>query len=387
MNVESRTNSHPELLARSQLDSNRFGLIIHRGTLEKVDERALLRELIANQVDVAILRLPAGSAGRLQKLSKYGMPPIHADTLVYYQVALESYEPRPLRNQDIAFSIATPSDMAEVEHLVEATFDGYVSHYHANPYLDRTDILAGYAEWAAGYLTDTEGRITWVARRDGNIVAFASCAFDASTDLCEGVLYGVHPDHAGGGLYGDLIRHTQTEFRKRGFQLMKVSTQVWNLAVQKVWAREGFSLTRAFDTVHINAMLSAGEALVDKSLVFSAEQVAQFAEVSGDCNPVHLDDEAARAAGFASRITHGMLAGAELSRIFGTEVPGPGTLFLRSDFIFMRPIHCGAPHRLRIRYLSEVEQGGHIPAVATIHDDRQNLCLLSYCDLLKRPPT
>lgn len=216
------------------------------------------------------------------------------------------------------------------------------------------------------------------------MVAFACCAEDYKTQTCEGVLYGVHPDHSGGGLYGDLIRYTQAKFRDRGYVLMKVSTQIWNLAVQKVWAREGFVLSQAYDTYHINAMLSAGETLVDRELGFDADQVARFAAITGDTNAVHLDDNAAQNAGFEGRITHGMLAGGELSRIFGTEIPGIGTLFLRSDFVFMKPIYCGRPHRLRIRYLSALPLSGHILAVATIHNETGALCLLCYSDLLKK---
>ncbi|ALN62942.1 acetyltransferase family protein [Lysobacter antibioticus] len=383
--IDCSSTSGEPLLCASPLDSQRFGLRVFRGILKNVDERALLREMIEGSADIAIIRTPAGSAPQLHRLARYGMAPIHADTLVYYQASLADYAPKPLRNEDLVFSEATPDDKVELDALVATTFDGYVSHYHANPRLSPGAILAGYAEWASGYISrEVAGKITWTARRKGRIVAFACCAFDEQAQVCEGVLYGVHPDHAGGGLYGDLIRHTQREFRDRGFVTMKVSTQIWNLAVQKVWAREGFALNFAYDTYHINAMLSAGELLVDRELVFDSEQVRRFAEITGDDNAIHLDDRAAKNEGFEARITHGMLAGGELSRIFGTDIPGPGTLFLRSDFVFMRPIYCGRPHRLHIRYLAPPSAGGHIPAVATIRDAAGRICLLCYSDLLKR---
>ena len=283
------------------------------------------------------------------------------------------------------FTEATDSDAIELDALVACTFDGYVSHYHANPRLDPALILAGYTEWAAGYLAgQAPGRTAWVARRSGVLVAFACCQHDAQGQECEGVLYGVHPDHSGGGIYGDLIRYTQAQYRARGYRTMTVSTQIWNLAVQKVWGREGFVLDRAYDTFHINAMLSAGDALVERELIFSHDQVAQFAAVTGDTNAVHLDDNAARSAGFDSRISHGMLAGGELSRIFGTEVPGAGTLFLRADMVFLKPIYPGHTHTLRIRYPSQVSASGHIATVATIRDPAGSLCLLCYSDLMKK---
>lgn len=375
----------PPMLTESRLDSDRFGLRVFRAHAAQVDGRQLFGEIVANDADIAIVRVPAGSGGQLQRLGRYGMHPIHADTLVYYQVPLADRVPQPLRNADLVFAEATDDDADELEALVAGTFDGYVSHYHANPRLDPTLILAGYTEWAAGYLAgDGHDRIAWVARRDGVIVAFACCRHDEQRQECEGVLYGVHPDHSGGGIYGDLIRYTQAQYRARGYRTMTVSTQIWNLAVQKVWAREGFVLDRAYDTFHVNAMLSAGDALVERELVFSNEQVAQFAAVTGDSNAVHLDDDAARSAGFDSRISHGMLAGSELSRIFGTEVPGVGTLFLRADMVFLKPVYPGRKHMLRIRYPSHVPPSGHIATVTTIRDAAGSLCLLCYSDLLKK---
>lgn len=372
-------------LSFSPLDSSRFGCRIFRGTLEKVDDRALFRAIVEDNIDIAILRIPSGTGHGLQRLGRYGIPPIHADTIAYYHLALDKYTPVALRNTDLEFVIASPDDRDEIMKLVLETFDGYISHYHANPQLKAVDILDGYAEWAAGYIdSESSHRITWVARSMGAIVAFACCSTESSPNVAEGVLYGVHPAYSGRGLYGDLIRHTQSEYKKRGFASMEVSTQIWNLAVQKVWAREGFVLKQAFDTYHLNALLSSGHLMIDKILTFDAEQVLLFSEATGDQNPVHLDSEAAKRAGFDGKITHGMLSGGELSRIFGTEIPGPGTLFLRSDLMFLKPIYPDTDHNLQIRYLSELPLSGHVRAVATIRDPEQDLCLLCYSDLLIR---
>lgn len=372
------------LLAESGPDSSRFGLRVFRGTLQTVDARELFRELAASAVDVAIVRTDAGQGAAIAQLGRYGLHPLHADTLVYYDVALDRHEPKPLRNDDLEFSEAAAGDAAELQALVATTFADYRSHYHANPILDREAILAGYAEWAAGYLRGGSDRTTWVARRDGEIVAFACCSHDHASANCEGVLYGVHPEHAGGGLYGDLIRYTQARFRALGYGRMKVSTQVWNLAVQKVWSSEGFSLVHAYDTWHVNALLSAGEPAIEETVVFTSEQVRAFATATGDTNSVHLDDDAAREAGFASRISHGMLAGSELSRVFGTRVPGLGTLFLRSELAFLAPVYPDRGHVLRVRFPGSTTLRGHMTAVATLHDDEGRLCLLAYNDLLKR---
>ncbi|HZX80236.1 MAG TPA: GNAT family N-acetyltransferase [Lysobacter sp.] len=367
-------------LAPSPLESARFGLRVVRGQAQALPERELLVSMLAHEADVAILRGPAPLAGHV--MQRYGMAAIHADTLVYYGCDLRRTTPQPLRNDDLAFALATPDDRAELEALVATTFADYHCHYHANPLFDPACILEGYTEWALGYVVEpAPGRSTWVARRAGRMVAFATCMDDGQAG--EGVLYGVHPDHAGGGLYSDLIRYTQRAFAERGRAGMRVSTQVWNYAVQKVWSREGFWLSQALDTWHFNPLLSAGEVLCDRDVTFSQAQVERFADVSGDANPLHLDPAAARAAGFDGTLSHGMLAGAELSRLFGMEVPGPGTLFLRASLAFLQPVYAGRPHRLTVRALPRPVGRARL-AVARLADADGRACLLAYSDLLRK---
>ncbi len=80
------------------------------------------------------------------------------------------------------------------------------------------------------------------------------------------------------------------------------------------------------------------------------EDVRRFAELSGDYNPVHLDDSYARQHGFRSRIVYGMLAGgAYLSRVLGMLLPGPGALWLTQDTRFARPIYLGDEITITVR--------------------------------------
>lgn len=359
-------------LLRSAPDSARFGLEVLRGRLDAVEPKALANALVAADADVAILRIPAGQSARIHELRRWALPVLHADTLVHYRCDLSRHVPAALRNADLALSLASDDDLPELKSLVAATFHGYNSHYHANPLFPREDVLAGYQEWAEGHLS-RDGGALWIARREGRIVAFAACQ-DHADGEAEGILYGVAPEAAGGGVYGDLIRHTQAVARARGARSMTVSTQVGNYAVQKVWAREGFNLYEALDTYHVNALLSAGEALVDRGIRFSAEQIRHFAEASGDDNPLHLDEAAARRAGFPGTIAHGVLALAEFSRILGTEAPGPGTVFLQLESAFLKPLLAGHEHRLRLRVPGGVRPGG-MQAVLRI-DDASGPCLL-----------
>ena len=88
------------------------------------------------------------------------------------------------------------------------------------------------------------------------------------------------------------------------------------------------------------AHLAEGE-IARWSYELRAEDVDAFAELSGDVNPLHLDDEYARKRGFRSRVVHGMLLGAYLSRVLGTLFPGPGVLWLSQDSRFQQPAYVG----------------------------------------------
>jgi 3-hydroxybutyryl-CoA dehydratase len=69
------------------------------------------------------------------------------------------------------------------------------------------------------------------------------------------------------------------------------------------------------------------------------DDVKLFAEVSGDHNPVHLDDDFAKASIFHKRIAHGGLINALFSTVLGTEFPGVGTIYLSQDSKFIRPVY------------------------------------------------
>ena len=73
----------------------------------------------------------------------------------------------------------------------------------------------------------------------------------------------------------------------------------------------------------------------------AAEDVDAFAALSGDDNPLHMDDAYAKACGFEGRVVHGMLLGAWLSRMLGTHFPGPGVLWLSQDIRFARAVYIG----------------------------------------------
>jgi 3-hydroxybutyryl-CoA dehydratase len=77
------------------------------------------------------------------------------------------------------------------------------------------------------------------------------------------------------------------------------------------------------------------------SRTISEADILLFAGVSGDTNPVHLDEEFAASTMFGGRIAHGMLSAGLISAVFGTRLPGPGCIYLAQSLKFKAPVKIG----------------------------------------------
>jgi len=73
----------------------------------------------------------------------------------------------------------------------------------------------------------------------------------------------------------------------------------------------------------------------------TAEDIDLFAQVSGDTNPVHLDEDYAATTQFGKRIAHGMFSVGMISAILGNDMPGNGTIYLGQDVKFKAPVYLG----------------------------------------------
>ena len=80
-------------------------------------------------------------------------------------------------------------------------------------------------------------------------------------------------------------------------------------------------------------------AKVSRSKSFSSQDVWVFAVVSTDINPIHLDEEIAKKSIFKQRVVHGQLVSSLFSGIFGSELPGEGTIFMGQSLKFLAPVY------------------------------------------------
>src|SRR6478752_5208310 len=91
-----------------------------------------------------------------------------------------------------------------------------------------------------------------------------------------------------------------------------------------------------------------------------ASTVNQFAEVSGDVNPIHLSDDYASRTRFGQRIAHGMFTASLISAVIGTRLPGPGAVYLSQTLRFLAPVKIGDVVADVVEVAEMVEKGRRV---------------------------
>ncbi len=104
--------------------------------------------------------------------------------------------------------------------------------------------------------------------------------------------------------------------------------------------------------------LSVGQT-AEVSHVVGAADIEAFAAVSGDYNPVHMDEAFAKSTPFGGRIAHGMLSAAYISAVLGNELPGPGAIYLSQSLRFRRPVKIGDLVTAKVTVKALDEAKGH----------------------------
>jgi len=91
---------------------------------------------------------------------------------------------------------------------------------------------------------------------------------------------------------------------------------------------------------HVLEDLIVGQT-AERAHTVQATDIEGFAAVSGDRNPVHMDEAYAAGTPFKGRIAHGMLSAAYISAVLGMDLPGPGAIYLSQTLSFKRPVRIG----------------------------------------------
>jgi 3-hydroxybutyryl-CoA dehydratase len=78
-----------------------------------------------------------------------------------------------------------------------------------------------------------------------------------------------------------------------------------------------------------------------RTTTITDEMIRSFADLTGDSNPVHLEDAYAATTRFGRRIAHGMIAAGLISAALANDLPGPGTIYLSQSLQFKAPVYPG----------------------------------------------
>ncbi len=89
-----------------------------------------------------------------------------------------------------------------------------------------------------------------------------------------------------------------------------------------------------FKDIEVGMFVSYSQTITDAD-------VKGFAGLSGDHNPVHVDEQFAEGSRFKKRIAHGLISGSFFSALFGTKLPGPGCVYVAQSFNFKRAVYLG----------------------------------------------
>lgn len=105
--------------------------------------------------------------------------------------------------------------------------------------------------------------------------------------------------------------------------------------------------------------LSVGQSAQTTTVVGAAD-IDAFATVSGDHNPMHVDEAYASTTLFGGRVAHGMLSAAYISAVLGGKLPGPGAIYLSQSLRFRRPVKIGDPVTAIVTVRALDEKRAHV---------------------------
>jgi len=108
---------------------------------------------------------------------------------------------------------------------------------------------------------------------------------------------------------------------------------------------------------------------------FTQADVIKFSEVTGDVNPVHLDETYAASTPFKKPIIHGFLSGSVFSKVFGTIFPGDGSIYLSQQMVFKRPMYVDQDYVASFTITETDESKGSMTIVGKINDANAKVCL------------
>jgi 3-hydroxybutyryl-CoA dehydratase len=121
--------------------------------------------------------------------------------------------------------------------------------------------------------------------------------------------------------------------------------------------------------------LNVGDA-AEFSKTVSESDIYQFAGITGDFNPAHMNEAYAKKTFFKTRIAHGMLSAGFISAVIGTKLPGTGSIYIKQDLNFLAPVRIGDTITARVEVI-EIVDGKNRVRLKTICVNQEGTQVLS----------
>lgn len=236
-------------IARSELDSQGFGMEIARGFIRRPEEiEQAIAECRSQNIQVIFVRTPSDCAEAIAAIGRLGGECM--DRLVYYGRRLNT----PMAQPAGTIRPLEERDIGQVVAITDTAFRDYDGHYHNDPRLPRDKSHHAYVDWAlrACHARDAQHEVMVAVdeRDDTKIAGFLTMAMNSPQEA-EYILSGIDEAYRGQGVYGALIAAGLHWAKRQGAQHSITSTQTTNAAVQKAWQRLGFELWYSYETFHL----------------------------------------------------------------------------------------------------------------------------------------
>ena len=103
--------------------------------------------------------------------------------------------------------------------------------------------------------------------------------------------------------------------------------------------------------------------------------IVMYAGITGDFNPMHVNEEYARRSTFSSRIAHGMLTAGYISAVLGMKLPGDGSIYMSQTLRFTKPVRIGDTITARIEVIELFPEKKRVRLATTCHNQNNELVL------------
>lgn len=115
------------------------------------------------------------------------------------------------------------------------------------------------------------------------------------------------------------------------------------------------------------------------------EDVVQFAELSLDTNPVHLDPEYGKNSMFKDNIVHGMLVASLISATLANQLPGNGTIYMSQELKFMKPVYFGDTCTATVEVIEKKDEKHIIILETTVSANEPDNIVIKGQAVVKKP--